>query len=57
MKKNKKIKGATMVEYILIAGLVGAATIIPLGVLGVNSSDYFSGLGDAVVTATQYLTG
>ena len=55
MKKNKKIKGATMVEYILIAGLVGAATIIPLGVLGVNSSDFFSGLGNAVVNATQYL--
>ena len=54
-RENKKIKGATMIEYILITGLVGAATIIPLWILGGNSSDFFSGLGQAVVNATRYL--
>ncbi len=54
-KKLRKEKGATLVEYILIVGLVSAAAIIPLTLVGYSVQDFMLGLGDAIQNASRWL--
>jgi len=45
-KSKRNIQGSSMLEYILLVGLIGAAAIIPMGILGESISTFFERLAD-----------
>ncbi len=50
-RKLHRQSGVTMIEYALIAALVGVAAITALTTLGGNISTKFTGIGTSVSTA------
>ncbi len=50
-RKLHRQSGVTMIEYALIAALVGVAAIVALTTLGGNISTKFTGIGTSVSTA------
>ncbi|MFZ4498439.1 MAG: Flp family type IVb pilin [Burkholderiales bacterium] len=51
IRKLNRQAGVTMIEYALIAALVGVAAIIALTTLGGNISTKFTSIGTAVSSA------
>jgi len=51
IRKLNRQAGVTMIEYALIAALVGVAAIIALTTLGGNISTKFGSIGTAVSSA------
>jgi len=51
IRKLNRQAGVTMIEYALIAALVGVAAITALTTLGSNISTKFTGIGTSVSTA------
>ena len=50
-RKLHRQSGVTMIEYALIAALVGVAAIVALGTLGTNISGKFTSIGTSVSNA------
>lgn len=50
-RKLHRQSGVTMIEYALIAALVGVAAIVALGTLGTNISTKFTSIGTSVSSA------
>ncbi len=50
-RKLHRQSGVTMIEYALLAALVGVAAITALPTLGGNISTKFTGIGTSVSTA------
>lgn len=50
-KKIKNIKGAAMVEYVLLIGLVGAASVLGLTAVGTSISTFFTNLSATIASA------
>lgn len=51
-KLRKSEKGATAIEYGLIAALIAVAAIAAMGALGTSLSTLFSGIASTVADAT-----
>ncbi|NDF70467.1 MAG: Flp family type IVb pilin [Betaproteobacteria bacterium] len=51
MRKLSKQAGVTMIEYALIAALVGVAAIVALTTLGTDIKNKFTAIGTSVVSA------
>jgi pilus assembly protein Flp/PilA len=51
IRKLNRQAGVTMIEYALIAALVGVAAITALTTLGGNITTKFTGIGTSVSTA------
>lgn len=47
-KSNKKEKGATMIEYVLLVALLAIVLIVALRVLGQRVSQQFSTIGSNI---------
>jgi Flp pilus assembly pilin Flp len=50
-QSKNKIKGATMIEYILVVGLISIAAIIIMGTLGGSINTLFTTVNTAVTGA------
>lgn len=53
--KIKKIKGATMTEYVLIVGLIAAGAIVALTAVGTGIATFFTDLNTTVTSAGSSL--
>jgi Flp pilus assembly pilin Flp len=52
---RKKIKGATMTEYVLIVGLIAAGAVLALTTVGTGISGFFTNLNTTVSNAAGNL--
>jgi len=49
--KAKNIKGSTMTEYVLMIGLIAAASIVSLSAVGANTATFFNKLAIKISAA------
>jgi pilus assembly protein Flp/PilA len=60
MKSSKKLflsllhdeSGQDLIEYALVAGLIGLAAVVAMGSLGTKISDAFAAVGSQLTSAT-----
>lgn len=50
--KKEQIKGATMIEYVLIVGLISIAAVLLLTNIGTNVSSLFTRVNTALTPAS-----
>ena len=53
--KHKKIKGASMTEYVLLVGLIAAAAVLALTAVGTNVASFFTSLSSRITSAGSNL--
>lgn len=53
--QTRKIKGATMTEYVLIIGLIAAGAVLALTAVGTGMAGFFTSLNTTVTNAAGNL--
>lgn len=54
-KKLNKIRGSSLIEYVLLIGLIGAATVTSLTSTGDSISSFFTDLSNTIGKAGKKL--
>ena len=52
---EKRVKGASLIEYVLIVGLIAAVAVIALTAVGVDIAGFFTSLSSRITSAGSNL--
>ena len=52
---KKKVLGASMIEYVLIVGLIAAGAVIALTALGVDIAGFFTSIASTITNSASNL--